>query len=222
MRSSVRLVASIVLAAVIFAPCSLAQTNLDGRVSIDVESAAPKDVFGAWAKRIGCELSIAQEIQKPVTIRLSNVTFRTALDALAESLECRWTIQGKILRVEPAGKGKSGSGGVVGGVPGGGGGGAEFKQRLDRKTPPNFRFDNVPVREVMDALGKIADLELRMEGPAADQRVTLDLSDRTILAAIKAIRQQNGLGESLVVGASLPGTEKKIYFKMGPQKKSNQ
>jgi hypothetical protein len=232
MKLSVRPLTVVVFAAIICVPCSFAQTNLDRRTSIDVNAAAPKDVYGSLARSIGCELSIAPEILTPVTMHISNLSARTALNALSESIGCRWSIEGKTLRVELAGNRKSGSGGVIGGVPGGKSGGVvggvpgggvgneEFKQRLDRKTPPNFHFENKPVSEIMNALGKIADLELRVEGPAAEERVALDLSNLSILAALRTVQQQHGLKQSVIVGASLPGEKNKFDFMIGPQNKS--
>ncbi len=237
--------------AVIAAAPICGQPNLDRRTTIDVSAAAPADVYGSIARTLGCELSMSGDTRPLVTMRLINVTVRTALNALSESIGCRWMIDGNTLRVEPAGAGRMpGGGGVVGGVPGGvtggvvggvpggvvggvpggvvggvsggvkgGVGGVDFKQRLERKTPAVFRFDGVPLRTVMDALGKVADLEVRLDEPEASQLVSIDLGDRTVMSALKAIGQQVGLNKAVVFAATAPGSNRKTLLKVGPAKK---
>ncbi len=94
---------------------------------------------------------------------------------------------------------------MIGGVPGGVVGGAQgpvirgvgIKERLDRKTPGDFRFDNAPVDDVLSALGKILEMEVRVEGLEAGKRVTLDLSNQTVFAALKTLEDQVG-GKGLI------------------------
>ena len=231
--------------ALLLIPSLPAQSKLDRRTTVDVTAAAPRDVYGSLARALGCTLVIAPEIAQPVTMRFENVTIGTALTALSESLGCRWALDGNTLHIEPAGSGEPGpagvtggvpggvkggvsggvrggvaggvSGGIVGGVPGGGVAGVDFKQRLERKTPANFRFVDVPLRTIMEALGKIADLEIRVDGPSPEH-VTLDLGGRTILSAFKAIQEETGLRTGAVFVASLPGSDKKMQLKVGPGK----
>jgi type II secretory pathway component GspD/PulD (secretin) len=228
--------------AALLIPSSPAQTKLDRRTTIDVTAAAPRDVYGSLARTLGCELILTPEIRQNVTLHLENVTIRTALTALSESVGGQWSMEGNTLRVVPAGSARPGgitggvpggvkggvtggvpggvSGGVVGGVPGGGSGNVDFKQRLERKTPDNFHFEDRPLRSVMEALGKVADLEVQIEEPAATQRVTLDLSNRTIMAALKTIREQTGMEKAIVLVATIPGSEQRMHLKMGSPKKN--
>ncbi len=231
--------------ALLFVPCLMAQAKLDRKTTIDVTAAAPEDVYGSLARTIGYDLVLAPEIRQPVTLHLENVTIRTALTALSESLGCRWSLDGNILRVSPTVKVMPGgpsvgvvggvSGGVTGGVPGGVSGGVpggvvggvpggvsgdEFRQRLERKTPADFHFENTPLRSVMKAIGKVAGLEVEVDEPAASQQVTLDLGNRTILAAFKTIRERVGLQKPIVLVATLPGSDQKMHLKMGPPKKN--
>lgn len=243
-----RIVATLAVlwAAVVFVPCSPSQEKLDRRTTIDVTAALPRDVYGSLARTLGCDLVIAPEVKQPVTMRLENVTIRTALTALSESLGCRWSMGANTLNIAPAAPGKPGPagivggvpggvkggvvggvpggvsggvpGGIVGGVPGGGVGGIDFKQRLERKTPANFHFVDVPLGTITDALGKIADLEIRVEEPSP-QHVTIDLGDRTILSAFKAIQQETGLKTGAVFVATLPGSDHTMRLKVGPRRK---
>ena len=212
-------------------PSAPAQPELDRRTTIDVTAAAPRDVYASLCRVLGYELSIAPEVRQPVTMHLENVTIRTALNALSENLGCRWNIAGSKLQVEPARPEKPGrgavlggvSGGVTGGVPGGVAGGAvagvsggvargiDFKQRLERKTPANFGFLDAPLRSVVEALGMIADLEIEVDDPFDVQHVTVDLSNRTILSALRAIQGETGM----VFVVTFSGADKKMHLKVG-------
>ncbi len=226
--------------ALILASEAAAQPKLDLKTSIEVDGAVPWDVYESISRTLGCELVMAPEIRQPVTMHLQNVTVRTALTALSESLGCRWHIEGNVLHVEPVsvatgvrggvpGGAKGGvaggvaggvPGGVVGGVPGGGAGSSDFKQRLERKTPASFRFDGAPLETVMNALGKIADLDMGVDKSDAESLITVDLSDRTILAALKTIRRQFDSSKPIVFSAALPGSDKKMLLKVGAPKKN--
>lgn len=241
------------------------QANLERKTSIDVTAASPRDVYGSLAKVLGCELVLSPEIQGPLTLNIPNVTVRTALNAISESLGASWQLAGGKLHVGPASAsassgvagrivggqvggvgagvsrgiqssvvgGVSGSGvgpgsgsglgsgtgagtkGVIGGVPGGvrGGvqrgmiGGMNLKERLNRKTPADFRFDNALIEDVLSALGKILDMEVRMEGLEAGKRATLDLSNQTVFSVLKTIEEQVG-GKGLIFVFDGPGTMK--------------
>jgi hypothetical protein len=205
-------------AAAVLVPCTPAQPKLDRRTTIEVTAAMPGDVYGALSRVLGYELAIAPEVQQPVTMHLENVTVRTALIALSENLGCRWRIDGNTLRVESAESRNPGSGAVVGGVPGGvvggvpGGviGGVAFKQRLERKTPVDFKFLDTPLPTMIEALGNIAGLEIQVDDPFEIRHVTVDLSSRTVLSALRAI--QSEVGTVFVVTFS--ESDKKMHLKV--------
>jgi len=220
-------------------PCLPAQPKLDRTTTIDVSAVAPRDVFASLSRLLGCELSIAPEIQKPVTMHLENVTVRTALTALSENLGCQWSVAGNTLRVQPAGSGKPGPAGITGGfiVPGqgtgfgsgagagvgtGSGGGigsgvgkVDFRQMLERRTPSNFRFDNASLGSVTGALGKVCNMVIRVDQSDKARMVTMDLSDRTILSALKAIIELSGLQKPISISAGGP----EMLVVLGPHKK---
>lgn len=274
----------LLLPAVVFA--AEPQANLERKTTINVTAASPKDVYGSLAKVLGCELDLAPEIQEPLTLRIPNVTVRTALNAISESVDAFWQLKGGKLHIGPLttrassggaermtrgqvgavgagmsrgirggvaggvsgtgvgpglGSGQGGSGvgsgrgggigGVAGGVSGGavgrvqGGiiGGVNLKARLDRKTPAGFRFDNVLVEDVLSALGKILNMEVRIEGLETGKRVTLDLSNQTVFSALKTIQEQVP-GKSLifVLDAVLDDAGKnkvRVQMRMGKDRK---
>jgi type II secretory pathway component GspD/PulD (secretin) len=230
--------------AAVLVPSSKAQSKLDRTTTIDVSAVAPRDVFASLSRLLGFELAIAPEIQKPVTMHLGNVTVRTALNALSENLGCQWSIAENTLRVEPAGPGKPGPAGIMGGGvgpgqgagvgsgkgagadpgrgPGSGVGKVDSMQIWERRTPSNFRFDNASLGSVTDALGKVCDMDIRVDGSDKSRRVTLDLSDRTILSALKVITEQTGLLKPIVISASVSGLDKKMILMVGHPKKTSE
>jgi len=274
----------LLLSAAVFA--AEPQANLERKTTIDVTAASPKDVYASLAKVLGCELILALEIQAPLSLRIPNVTVRTALNAISESLGASWQLAGGKLHVGPASamassgvaegipggkaggvgagvsRGKPGgvvggvsrpgvgsglgsgqgsgqgsgsgagigsgvggvSGGIVGGVQGGVVGGVKppppppppkysvIRERLDRKTPADFRFDNALTDDVLSAVSKILGMEVRINGLKAGIRVTLDLSNQTVLSALKAVQEQVG-GKGLIFVLDAAGKEK-VHFRM--------
>ncbi len=165
-----------------------AQAALGSRTSIDVSAANPQDVFASLAKTLECTLDIQAELQGPVTLKVSNITVRTALTALCESLGCGWSIEGGSLRIRPARTTVRLKGPVTR---------APRKtsallEKFKRNTGPGVRFDNTPVRDVLAALSKIADMEITADEPLASQAITVDLSNRGIDAALKELLKQAG------------------------------
>ena len=57
-----------------YRPPRWAQTDLGKRVSIDVNTVSPQEVFGSIASSLDCEFSVDSAVQQPVTLRVVNVT----------------------------------------------------------------------------------------------------------------------------------------------------
>ncbi len=82
---------------------------LAGRLSIDVHAAAPPDVFGSFeqvlwqtlhqhapkVERSAVRIVVDGAVREPVSIRLQNVTLRTAITAVCESIGCGWRFEAK-------------------------------------------------------------------------------------------------------------------------------
>jgi type II secretory pathway component GspD/PulD (secretin) len=208
--------------AAVLIPSSPAQPKLDRTTTIDVSSVAPRDVFASMSRLLGCELDMAPEIQKPVTMHLENVTVRTALTALSENLGCQWSIAGNTLRVLPTGSGKLGQVGemaVMSPGRGAGVGKADFDKMLGCRTPSNFRFDNTSLGSVMDALGKVCNLDMQVEESEKARMVTMDLSNQKILSALKIIFEQTGPRKPVTITLGGPGSSKKLMLMGTPPKR---
>jgi hypothetical protein len=208
-------------------PSSPAQAKLDRTTTIDVSAVPPRDVFASLSRLLGYELAITPEIKKPVTMHLENVTVRTALTALSENLGCQWSIAGNTLRVQSAGSEKPGPAGIAGGGIGPGRGAGigsgigsgvgkvNYMQTLECRTPSNFHFDNTSLGSVTDALGKVCDMDIRVDESNKARMVTIDLSNRTILSALKAINEQTGQQRHMIISAGVQGSGKKMMIFIG-------
>jgi hypothetical protein len=222
-----------------------AQPNLDLKTTIDVNAAAPRDVFMSISKRLESKLVLAPEITQPVTMHLENVTVRTALTALAETLGCRWGVDGNVLHVEAASSAQNGpskvpggmrsglGSGVGGGLSSGIGGGvsedhnwnADIQKRYGRRTPAGFRFDNVPLSTIMNELGKVAGMEISVANPNAARHMTIDLSNRSVgealrLIALNATKDQIAENKPVIFSLTLQGKQKGLVFSAGEMSKS--
>lgn len=69
--------------------------HLDTRVSIRYENASAMEVLSALARAGNAtQIRVPDKIERllPVTVTLTNVTLRTALDAVCENAGCRWRV----------------------------------------------------------------------------------------------------------------------------------
>jgi len=181
----------------------LGQAALEKRTSLDVNAVSPADVFGSLAQTLGCGIEIDPGVKTPVTMRLSNITVRTALNVLCESIGCGWRLSGSTLRIDATPVRKPGRA-----TP------ESFRESLYKQTPPDFKFQDTPLRSVLEALGKVGGIEISAEEPDANRPVTLDLSNRSILSALKEIGRSADLrsGVMLVRISNEPGKALKIKF----------
>jgi len=76
------------------------QSDLQRRVSINVNAVTPRQVLEMIARAVDCTVTVDPKVIQPVTIRVSRVTARTALNAVCESVGCRWRLDGRTLRVD--------------------------------------------------------------------------------------------------------------------------
>jgi hypothetical protein len=206
----------------VLVPSSLAQPKLDRTTTIDIKAGAPRDVFASLSRLLGCELDMAPEIQKPVTMHLENVTLRTVLTALSENLGCQWSLAGNTLRVQPTGFGKPGRvGGMAVMSPGRGTGvgRADFDKMWGCRTPANFRFDNTSLGSVMDALGKVCNMDMQVEESEKARIVTVDLSNQRIPSALKIIFEQTGPQKPVTIILGGPDSSRRIMLMGTPPKK---
>ncbi len=84
----------------------LSAADLERRISVDLEDAAAADVLTSFGHVLELEVEIADGVDGKVSIRLDEVSVRTVMTAVCESLGCAWDLAGtgddRRLRFAPA------------------------------------------------------------------------------------------------------------------------
>jgi len=221
--------ALLTLCAVVTAAPALAQDTLAKRVTIDVNAATPLSVFTAVANASGASFTVTvdPEVADPVDITIRNVTVKTALNAICESINCQWTLTGNTLVVKP------GAGLMIGVVaPSGSGlGAAKGKaaaartqivlDALKQKLPAGLDFQNAPFDVVNARLSEVLKMkvELVCMHPSV-KTITLDFGGRTLQSALQALGQQKDAKGSwrLTIGPQAGDTQTpSIAIMVGPK-----
>lgn len=197
----------LMLSAALSLPCPLAWAQvpnddlaLDQRISASFEKAAAPDILSFLARTKGYEPVLDPTLQDKISFRLEHVTVRTALNALCDSLGCRWRVDGRKLVFEalanPEGKSEQTDS-------------AELLAPLQKIVPPGTRFNNVPLATALQSLARVAgtDVELTVGMVEANHRVSGDVGSKTVQAAIRQLVAATGLkaGSSYSVSISRPG-----------------
>jgi hypothetical protein len=110
------------------------------RVTIDYRAAPAADVIAALAAAAGVPLELGTGALRPVTITLTNVRLRTAIDAVCDNALCSWLMTGT-LRVTPLPSEKS----------------AALPQHV------SFTLHDTPVGDVFRALAAAIDVPVTIE-----------------------------------------------------------
>ena len=182
------------------------------RVTLDLKDVAPASAFKALADAIGVTVTVDEAVTAPVDIKVRNVSAKTALDAMCESIGCQWTFVGGNLAIKP-----ERSLGVV--VSGKAEGPARVKLartqemvgRLKQKLPADMKFEHTPIEQVNARLSEALGLPVRLscKDPAV-QTLTIDLSNQTLQSGLMIIAEQQkqpGAVWQLMIGPP-PGAPK--------------
>jgi TonB family protein len=152
--------------------------NLDRRVFLDVNQAAPNKVLDQLAETIACTLQVDRGLPQPdISLRLSNVRARTALDAVCDIVGCRWSLKGTTLVVAAAPPPPP--------VPPGQQWLAKMKMPL---TGGRWKLDRVPLRDVLGWLSEQMGADVVWDGPDPETKITEDLRGRSAMEALQRIQ----------------------------------
>ena len=165
--------------AFVIAPSTSGPPDLGHRVFLDVNASAPAQVLGMLARTIPCMLKLDARVQRPVTLRVSNVTARTALSAICESIGCRWQLDGGTLRVDPA-------------EPPPPRPAFEALQEGLRTPLGDLKFKRVPFRDAVNAIARRSGMDFTVEEVDPLTPVTVDVSGEPPLQALMKIVRAAG------------------------------
>jgi type II secretory pathway component GspD/PulD (secretin) len=162
-----------------------AENPLDAKINIALRDAAPDDTFRSFAKLLSAEAEVAPALKGKVTVELHNVRVRTLLDAVCESIGCRWELQPgnpPKLRVwlAPAGKPAPATRPVV-------------------DEPIDLRVTSADGRDVLKTFGEILSATPEVD-PAIAGKVSLDLENAPCSQALDKVCQTLGCNWELVEG----------------------
>jgi len=180
----------------------LAQESLGKRVSLDLKGTPPAEAFKTLGDAVGMPVTMDQAVTAPVDILVRNVTARTALTTICESIGCRWSVTDGALVIKPtvetafavregtkpsrvdvriAKKAQSVE---------------RVKAALSQKLPPDMKFENTPLTTASERLSAALGLQLTItsEDPAV-QTLTADLGNHTLQSGLRLLSEQAGAGK---------------------------
>jgi type II secretory pathway component GspD/PulD (secretin) len=166
------LVIALALAFLPAAGARAAESPLDARINMAVRDAAADDTFRTFAKLMSAEAVVDPALKGTVTVELKNVRVRTLLDAVCESIGCRWELQ-------PGNPPKLNVSVLSPGKPA-----PSMKSGL--KEPLDLRVTNANGKEILKTFGQILSAEVVLD-PAIAGTVTLDLENTPWDQALDAV-----------------------------------
>lgn len=169
------------------APAAAADTApLDRRVSVDLDHVKPAAAFHTLAGLAGLTSSVEAAVKEPITVRLENVRVRTLLDAVCESIGCRWELAGSpaVLHVIA----------VAGGEP------KPEPAQIGLRDPVQLKVAGVDVRELLRTFANLLKADLQAD-PVIQGKVTLDADGVSVQQALDSVCQQAGCAWALSEGA---------------------
>ncbi len=175
--------------------------DLDQRVFVDLNQVPPVTLLRQLAAAVGCKLEIEGSLpESAVSLRLSNVRARTALDAACDTVGCRWRVEGQSLHVE------------VTAPPPALTSGQSFIEKL--ATPlrgEGWNIERVPLGDVLALLSKELGVQVVVDNADPSTVISVDLRGRSPNEAFSFV--QRALGWNRV---SLPGRTYSLSSGSGP------
>ena len=135
-------VASLVFTLAAVSPTS-GQTNLGRRVTIDVTEVTPQKVFEQLARELDCRITVDSAIKKPLTLRAVDTPVSDILSTICRSIQCEYRFDGKNLFIKPLSAGRRRQMASM----------EEHSRKLDSRLPAGMRFDDTPLKDVLDIIG---------------------------------------------------------------------
>jgi type II secretory pathway component GspD/PulD (secretin) len=157
-----------------------AEIHLDNRIDLNVTDADVGKLFQTVGQLTGARIDLDPRFPtaRTISIRIDNVTLRTALTAICESLGCRWHTRDGAIFVEP----------VPTGDP--------RVNVLDQKI--DLRITGAQLHEVMETMAMILGADLAFDEGLAKGKLTLDMEQQTVAATLDAACAQAGCKWKLV------------------------
>lgn len=151
------------------AAAAQADANLNKLVSLDFENARALDVLKAVATSAGLNFVMPdQEWASRITIKLTDVRVRTALDAVCESAGCKWEVNNgdpAILKVTRT----------------------RVHWKLDPKANVSIHLDKTVFEQAFRMLASALQMEIVIDGKLPVKSVTLQVKEGTTTTLLDAL-----------------------------------
>ena len=157
-----------------------AEVRLDDRIDLNVTDADVGKLFQTVGQLTGARVDLDPRFQtaRRISIRIDNVTLRTALTAICESLGCRWRTRDGAIFVEQVRTHDP------------------TVNVLDAKI--DLRITGADLHGVMETMAQILGAELAFDEALPQGKLTLDMEQQTVAATLDAACAQAGCKWKLV------------------------
>lgn len=158
---------------------------LDRKVNVALADSAPEEAFKGLATMIGLEAEVEPGLKDKITVRLNNVRMRTVLDAVCESVGCRWSVVGGTpakLHIRPLSE-------------------RSAPKTTALKEPIDLRVTKANVRQVLQTFGQILGVEVELD-PGITGQVSFDLDHVPVGQALDRVCEMAGCAWKLDDGAN--------------------
>jgi len=233
MTRTVRVLLALLAIASFAAPAG-AQDPLASKVTVDLKAVPPDQAFRVVGNTIGMKVTVDAAVTMPIDILVKDVSARTALTTMCESIGCIWTLSSGVIAVSPA-KGPAPTPSAVSTkvavMTGQTGGTVEQKrlllERMKEALPAGMKFENAPLSTVSGRLSEALGLTVTLmsEDPAL-RTVTANFSSKTLMTALQELGSSGSNPPPLRLTVTYPSTPGSpvtpsimIGFKMDPKKK---
>ncbi len=195
----------------------VAQDALSKRVSLDLKAMTPADAFAALASSAGLKVVVDPAVTAPVDILVRNVTARTALTTMCESIGCEWTVAGGTLSIKPLRAEERGVGRAVvardkaGNVVSSSIESSRLRELMTKPLPAGLQFEKAPLATVSERIGQALGLRITLSttDPAL-KTVTIDFSGKSLMAGLKELAGFATGDSRLALGIDWDSTGKEL------------
>ena len=155
-------------------------SRLDDRINLNLRDAAATQVLKSFEQVLSVGVEIDPQISASVSLQLGNVSVRTTLNALCESIGCEWTLKDGTLRftATPA---------------------AESPASSIAFQPLNLSLKAAGAADVFRSLAQILEADLLLD-PAVNGTFSIELEQAGLEEILQGICDELGCVTELIVG----------------------
>ena len=163
--------------------------DLDERLDIELIGASAEDVFKSMAQILGdLELDLDPEVaDRDVTISVRQVSIRTTLTAICESISCRWYLG-------------TGGAGRLGVVDAGERAELDLSHEAQLQERVSLELKGAGFVDVAKAMGNILEVPIHVDEPLTEQSVSISLHETRLEVILDRLCSMAGCRWELVEG----------------------